>query len=266
MKRLFAVIIAAVVAFGVAEAKSWCESLVNSLNETSGVDKSVAVTRDPKTHEITKATYDFKFSSGKLYDQILNTMKNHAIDADYYSETGEKNKVILMRVSDNGRLWSCKLQKLSRNSKQFLVTVNSGDEKSTVTIVSPSQQREIQRKTQEAVREAQKAARKAQREAWEAQKKAQREAWETQRKAWQETMEAQRKARQEALEAQQKARRESWEQQRKAQQESWKSRGRSGHQTIRINNTPTADQKSAINAHNQELQNADAERKRKLAQ
>lgn len=255
MKRIITIILAAVVAVGVADAKNWCESLVNSLNVASGVDKSVAVTRDPTTHEISKATYDFRFSSGKLYDQILNTMKNHAADADYYSETGEKNKVILMRVSDNGRLWSCKLQKLSRNSKQFLVTVNSGDEKSTITIISPSQQREIQRKTREAVREAQK----AQRETWEVQKKAQQ-------KVWQETMETQRKARQETLEAQQKARREAWEVQRKAQKESWKSRGRTGNQTIRINSTPTADQKSAINAHNQEIQKAEAERKRKLAQ
>lgn len=304
MKRILSIIIAAVVAIGVADAKNWCETLVNSLNVNSDVDKSVAVNRDPKTHEITKATYDFRFSSGKLYDQICNTMKTHAADADYYSETGDKNKIIIMRVSDNGRLWSCKLQKLGRNSKQFLVTVNTGgDEKSTITILSPSESREVQRQTKEAVRQAQQAAREAQqkvlreqrevqqkvlREQHEAQQKVWREQHEAQQKAWREQREAQQKAWREQHEARQKAWREQHEAQQKAlkaqpeairtqqaemrakqkaQREAWKSRGRStSSKTVKINNTTTSEKAAAINSHNQELKKAEAERKRKLAQ
>ncbi len=270
MKRILAIIIAAVVAIGAADAKNWCESLVNSLNVNSDVDKSVAVNRDPKTHEITKATYDFRFSSGKLYDQICNSMKTHAADADYYSETGEKNKIIIMRVTDNGRLWSCKLQKLGRNSKQFLVTVNTGgDEKSTstISILSPSESREIQRQTKEAVRQAQKVAREAQQKAWREQREAQQKAWqekrEAQQKAWREQHEAQQKAWREQHAAAQEALRA----QQKAQREALKSRGRSTNgKTVKINSTTTPEKAAAINSHNQELKQAEAERKRKLAQ
>ncbi len=133
MRRIFIAMLAAVICFGTASAKNWCESLINVLNSSEGVDKSVSVNRDATTHEITNATYDFRFTSGKLYETVKKTLMNHASEVEYYSESGSKNKVITLRMTDNGRRWSCKLQKLGKNGKQFLVRVSSGDKYQIVT-------------------------------------------------------------------------------------------------------------------------------------
>lgn len=111
-----------------ANAANWCETLVNKLNSDPGIDRTVAVSRSPETHEITNATYEYRFTSEKLYKQILSTMTsaNHIAESDYYSESGTKNKTVVIRFTDNGRRWSCRLQSDSHN-KQFLVSVKSGD-------------------------------------------------------------------------------------------------------------------------------------------
>ena len=132
MRRIFIAMVAVMVCVGTAAAKNWCESLINVLNSSEGVDKSVSVNRDVTTHEITHATYDFRFTSAKLYDTVKKTLMNHASDVEFYSETGNKNKVITLRMTDNGRRWSCKLQKLGKNGKQFLVRVSSGDKNQIV--------------------------------------------------------------------------------------------------------------------------------------
>ena len=229
MRRLITILMALVIAMGVAEAKNWCESLVNSLNMTNGVDKSVAVNRDPQTHEITNATYDFRFSSGKLFDRIQNTMKNHAGDADYYSESGSKNKVIIMRITDNGRRWSCKLQKLGKSGKQFLVTVNSDSENMGSSVLSTEQLKTLRRQAQDAQRQAKEARRQAQ----EARREAQRQA---------------RQARIQANEARRQTIRSS----------------QNNRVVKTIKNNVTSDKKTAISVHNQELQKAELERKKRL--
>lgn len=78
MRRIFIAMLAAVICFGTASAKNWCESLINVLNSSEGVDKSVSVNRDATTHEITNATYDSRFTSGKLYETVKKTLMNHA--------------------------------------------------------------------------------------------------------------------------------------------------------------------------------------------
>ena len=127
MKRLATFIICVFATASISFAQNWCENLIKELSGHRNVDRNVAVNRDPQSFEITNATYDFKFSSSSLYRHIAATMKKHESQADYYSESGNKNKVILMRFSDKGRRWSCKLQPLGGKGNQYLVTVNNGE-------------------------------------------------------------------------------------------------------------------------------------------
>lgn len=213
-------------AAGFAQARNWCEVLVSNLNMNSDVDKTVAVNRAPDTHEITNATYDFRFSSSKLYKQIYNTLKGHAHESDYYSESGSKNKTIIMRFTDNGRCWSCKLQSDSRN-KQFLVNVKS-DGMTFGSLEGIMSQEDIQ----EAAKKARAEARKAEAEARKAAAEARREA---------------HKARSEAS----APRRQITE-------------VRTSNSSV-INIVPEdANQKAAIDNHNQKLRQAELERKKKL--
>lgn len=174
--------LATVICFGTASAKNWCESLINVLNSSEGVDKSVSVNRDATTHEITNATYDFRFTSGKLYETVKKTLMNHASEVEYYSESGSKNKVITLRMTDNGRRWSCKLQKLGKNGKQFLVRVSSGDNyqivipKGSKTIKSETleDRRKAKREWQKAMEQVRRDAAQARRDAAQARRDAQR--------------------------------------------------------------------------------------------
>lgn len=213
-------------AAGFAQARNWCEVLVSNLNMNSDVDKTVAVNRAPDTHEITNATYDFRFSSSKLYKQIYNTLKGHAHESDYYSESGSKNKTIIMRFTDNGRCWSCKLQSDSRN-KQFLVNVKS-DGMTFGSLEGIMSQEDIQ----EAAEKARAEARKAEAEARKAAAEARREA---------------RKARSEA-----------------SAQRRQVTEVRTSNSSVITIAPEDANQKAAIDNHNQELRQAELERKKKL--
>lgn len=240
MKRLTIIIMALALAAGFAQAKNWCEGLVGDLNTNSDVDKTVAVSRAPDTHEITNATYDFRFSSSKLYRHIYNTLKSHAHESDYYSESGSrpKNKTIVMRFTDNGRCWSCKLESDSRN-KQFLVTVKS-DDISGVNIISSGVIEDIQSLTAEGQK---KLAEESRRKAAEA------------KKAAAEGRKAAAKARAEAAKAR-----------RHVVEVHSSSSSTSSSATTTIINHNHAEQKVVINNHEQELRQAEIERKKKLGQ
>lgn len=126
MKRISTILLALLFPISVLTAKNWCEILINNLNSKSHIDKTVAVSRAPDSHEITNATYSFRFKSNKLFRQIFNTVKCHAPESDYYSETGGNYGTIILRFSDKSKVWSCKLMS-DKQSNQFLVTVRSGD-------------------------------------------------------------------------------------------------------------------------------------------
>ena len=254
MKRLTIIIMALALAAGLAQARNWCEVLVSNLNMNSDLDKTVAVNRQPDTHEITNATYDFRFSSSKLYKQIYNTLKGHAHESDYYSESGSKNKTIIMRFTDNGRCWSCKLQSDSRN-KQFLVSVKSEDAgtgtfRSIESIMSAEE-------VQEAAEKARCEARKAQAEARKAAAEAQAEARKAAAEARREARKAQAESRKAVSEAQAAARKASAQRRQVTEV-------RTSNSSV-INIAPEdANQKAAIDNHNQKLRQAELERKKKL--
>lgn len=174
MKRtIFAIFSALLLALPI-QAKNWCESLVNSMTESNDIDKNIAVNRNPATHAITNATYDFRFSSLKLYNKVRNSIKNHSSESDYYEESGN---TMLLRFSDKAMLWNCKLQKLESEDFQFLVSVShkSNSEKYQV-------KREAAKTKREAQREALKERHKAQQEAAAARREAIKIAKETRRK------------------------------------------------------------------------------------
>lgn len=75
MKRLLTIFIWLTVAACSGYAKNWCEELIGFLSEQNNVDRNVAVSRDPESHEITGATYDFRFTSENLYKTIANNMQ-----------------------------------------------------------------------------------------------------------------------------------------------------------------------------------------------
>lgn len=238
-------------AAGLAQARNWCEVLVSNLNMNSDVDKTVAVNRQPDTHEITNATYDFRFSSSKLYKQIYNTLKGHAHESDYYSESGSKNKTIIMRFTDNGRCWSCKLQSDSRN-KQFLVSVKS-DGMTFGSLEGIMSQEDIQ----EAAEKARAEARKAQAEARKAAAEAQAEARKAAAEARREARKAQAESRKAVSEAQAAAKKASAQRRQVTEV-------RTSNSSV-INIAPEdANQKAAIDNHNQKLRQAELERKKKL--
>lgn len=227
MKRLSIILLTLALAAGMAQAKNWCESLIENLNRYSDVDKTIAVNRAPGSQEITNATYDFRFSSNKLYKQIFNTLKKHSPESDYYSESGSKNKTVIMRFTDKGRRWSCKLESDSRN-KQFLITVKSGDS-GVEYVISAEEIEAMRQQAMQASEEGRKAAAKAREDA--------------------------AKAREEAEKLRQMA---------KERRQASKARSRSGSSSTVIITTENSDQKAVIENHSRELRQAEAERKRKL--
>lgn len=132
MKHIAILILVAMMSMGMQAADNgknskWYERLVNHLVTAENVDKSVSVNRDPETNEITNATYDFRFTSTKLYETVKDAIVLNTEKSEYYSESGTKNhREYLLRLVDNGRRWSLKLEKVGRNN-QFLVRVSTGD-------------------------------------------------------------------------------------------------------------------------------------------
>lgn len=122
---MFALLVAA----ALSAEEFWCEQLVNMLIKTQGIDKTVAVNRDAASHDITNATYDFRFSSKDIYNVVESKIINNTATSEFYSESGEKSdKVYLIRTINNGRRWSCKLWRLGKNENQFLVRVSLDNE------------------------------------------------------------------------------------------------------------------------------------------
>ncbi len=229
MKRLFLILVTIIGTLAAASAKNWCETLISNLNSRPEVDKTMAVNRAPDTHEITHATYSYRIKSKKLYRQIFNTLKSHAAESDYYSETGGKYSTILLRFTDKGRQWSCKAQGNGSNN-QFLVTVKS-DGSSDETVINS---RDIEK--------ARKQAEDAYRQAADARKKAE-------------------EARQQAAEA----RRQAAESRRQASQSKRKSTTRSsGSNTTIILNEESSTHKAEVSDHEQALRQAAARRQQLL--
>ncbi len=131
MKRLLTILLSFMALTCMAQKQNWLENLVNNLSAHNDIDCTVAVNRDPSTREITKATYDFRFSSSNLYKSIASDLMTHRGEVDFYSEetvqNKDKQKRILMRFTDNKNRWSCRLQPLSSKNKQFIVAVTSVD-------------------------------------------------------------------------------------------------------------------------------------------
>lgn len=129
MNRLTIFMLALIVATGLNAEEFWCEQLVNMLIKTQGIDKTVAVNRDAASHDITTATYDFRFTSKDIYNLVESKIINNTATSEFYSESGEKSdKVYLIRTINNGRRWSCKLWRYGKNGNQFLVRVSLDNE------------------------------------------------------------------------------------------------------------------------------------------
>ncbi|MCM1450742.1 MAG: hypothetical protein NC102_00575 [Clostridium sp.] len=121
MNRLIITFIAIFVSTAAACADNWCESLIKRLNTASDIDKTLRATRNPQSHQLVSAVYDYKFSSDSLFKAIRNDLRLHADEADFFSESG--SAMVIMRLTLDGFRWDCKLQRLDKD-KQFLVTVN----------------------------------------------------------------------------------------------------------------------------------------------
>lgn len=268
-----------------AQSRNWCESLVNTLNANENVDKTIAVKRDPSTHEITNATYDYRFTSDNLYKKIAKEMKFRSTNADYYTEKGKKLKTIILRFNDRGRRWSCKLQCLDKKGKQFLVTVSSRDQSSSelqgLTDVERIQdfnerQQEWAKQYKERQQEWAKQYKERQQE-WAKQYKERQQEWDKQnrerqqelKKRQQEVRERQRQVQRETRERQREARerqREALERQRLARRQRLNVEGSKGtyYRKHIITAEEEKENKKAIEQHNADLKKAEQERKRKL--
>lgn len=129
MNRLLLTLISLLVSAMMASADNWCEALINQLNTNAKVDKTVTVNREPDTHALVNAIYDYKFKSDDLYTKIWETLRKHAGEAEYFTQKDYKDyKTILMRVTIDGQRWDCKLQP-GASLKQFIVTVNGNSKK-----------------------------------------------------------------------------------------------------------------------------------------
>lgn len=124
MKKITAILIAITIACNLMQANNWCETLIDILSSAKDVNRTTAIKRDSGTHKITYATYDFKFESENLYRKVYNTIIRNSRQADYFSEKTQDGHVTLIRFTDQGETWSCKLSKTSSQS-QFLVTINA---------------------------------------------------------------------------------------------------------------------------------------------
>lgn len=257
MKKIIIILLCCITAVMTqAQSRNWCESLVNTLNANEDVDKTIAVKRDPSTHEITNATYDYRFSSDNLYKRIAKDMKIHSGNADYYTEKGKKLKTIILRFNDRGRRWSCKLQCLDNKGKQFLVTVSSRDQSSFDWTDAESSQ-DFKERQQEWAKQY-----KERQQEWTKQyRERQREAMERQRQAMERQREAMERQR-EAMDRQ----RQAMDRRRQARKNQLSVEGTKG--TYYRKHITTAEQdkeyKKAIEQHNSDLKKAEQERKRKL--
>lgn len=232
MKRFCLILFSALISITAVTAGNWCEILIGNLNAKSNVDKTMAVNREPETHEITNATYSFRFKSRKLYHQIFNTLKGHSAESDYYSESGGKYGTVLLRFSDNGKTWSCKLQN-DRESNQFLITVKS-DGNTEEALMTSQDVNKIRRQAEEIRRQAQQM------------REERRRAQEQSRRQAQQAKEERRRA----------------QEQSRSIRESGK-RTASGNVTT-IVNEKTQKQKDEIAEHEQALRQAQARRKQLL--
>lgn len=233
MKRLLTIIIWLTAAACTASAENWCEELIRFLTEQKNVDRNVAVSRDPESHEITSATYDFHFTSENLYKTIADNIRCHETEADYYTENVKKHKTILARFTCKGQRWSCKLQPLDNKGKQFLVTVKSGDSANELRYPN--------------VEELQKALNE----------------YETNREDWMKEFEKQMREYEEKMKSFEKKKEEYTRKNRTTTTQG--APRSSGTRNVIVNEPQTKAKAQEIKAHNDELKRAEAERKRKLA-
>lgn len=233
MKKLLTIIIWLTAAACTASAENWCEELIRFLSEQKNVDRNVAVSRDPESHKITNATYDFHFTSENLYKTIADNIRCHETEADYYTENVKKHKTILARFTCKGQRWSCKLQPLDNKGKQFMVTVKSGDSANELRFPGTE---ELQQTISEydadydsRIKEFEKQLRKFEK---------QRKTFEKQKEEYTRQLRNMSEKVIEPIPA---------------------------TKDIVVSRPPTAAQTREIKAHNEELKRAEAERKRKLA-
>lgn len=233
MKKLLTIIIWLTAAACTASAENWCEELIRFLSEQKNVDRNVAVSRDPESHEITSATYDFHFTSENLYKTIADNIRCHETEADYYTENVKKHKTILARFTCKGQRWSCKLQPLDNKGKQFLVTVKSGDSANELRYPNVE---DLQRALNE----------------YDVNYEDRMKDFEKQMKEYEEKMKSFEKKKEEFI--------------RKNRPTTTQGGGASsGTKNVIVNDPPTKAKAQEIKAHNDELKRAEEERRRKLA-
>lgn len=233
MKKLLTIIIWLTAAACTANAENWCEELIRFLTEQKNVDRNVAVSRDPESHEITSATYDFHFTSENLYKTIADNIRCHETEADYYTENVKKHKTILARFTCKGQRWSCKLQPLDNKGKQFLVTVKSGDSANELRYPNVE---DLQRALNE----------------YDVNYEDRMKDFEKQMKEYEEKMKSFEKKKEEFI--------------RKNRPTTTQGGGTSsGSKNVIVNAPPTKAKAQEIKAHNDELKRAEEERRRKLA-
>ena len=233
MKRLLTIIIWLTAAACTASAENWCEELIRFLTEQKNVDRNVAVSRDPESHEITSATYDFHFTSENRYKTIADNIRCHETEADYYTENVKKHKTILARFTCKGQRWSCKLQPLDNKGKQFLVTVKSGDSANELRYPN--------------VEELQKALNE----------------YETNREDWMKEFEKQMREYEEKMKSFEKKKEEYTRKNRTTTTQG--APRSSGTRNVIVNEPQTKTKAQEIKAHNDELKRAEEERRRKLS-
>lgn len=152
MNRLTIIIVAVITSIS-AYADNWCETLIKQLNSTSGIDKTVRTNRDPQSHKIVTAVYDYKFGSDKVFRMIRDNMRLHIDEADFFSETGQETSI--MRFTIDGMRWDCKLQH-TKQGNIFLVNASqAGQSQQPQPVRKPSKASSTQHKQQKHTQTAQ---------------------------------------------------------------------------------------------------------------
>lgn len=145
MNRLIIILLTLFASTAGAYADNWCESLIKTLNTASDIDKTIRTTRNPESHELVSAVYDYKFSSDTLFKAIRHDLRAHAGESDFFSESGRTT--VIMRLTLDGFRWDCKLQSLEKD-KQFLITVNkSGQAMQPTQKPRPSKKKTTEKKS-----------------------------------------------------------------------------------------------------------------------
>lgn len=241
-----------------AQSRNWCESLVNTLNANENVDKTIAVKRDPSTHEITNATYDYRFTSDNLYKKIAKEMKFRSTNADYYTEKGKKLKTIILRFNDRGRRWSCKLQCLDKKGKQFLVTVSSRDQSSSELqglqgLTDVERIQDFNERQQEWAKQY-----KERQQEWAKQYKERQQEWAKQYKERQQEWDKQNRERQQEL----KKRQQEWAKQYKERQQEWAKQYSERQQELKKRQQEVRERQRQVQRETRERQREARERQR----